>query len=239
MSNRMPELVPSSFLPRLPRSQSTFEPLPAADLLAHIAVLRELYIPPINGGLVPSDAFYDDEDDEREEVVVRAGRTREEGAARSKLRQFSSGLAESMSGLGLDIPTRQPNGSGSGVARDGELSADELYDNGMIEEEGEEGEDDCLEESSDEEGDNERSTAHLDPFERDWAQKWLEGLFRRAQTWIEEHEPPYDLSESDLGPPAGGDQALRMGDAEAVLRDATAALAMMAGTSGESHPSRK
>jgi predicted nicotinamide N-methyase len=54
-----------------------------------------------------------------------------------------------------------------------------------------------------------------DPFEREWAEKWLSGVVRRAQTWLEAETEP----------------AERVAEYEAVLREATAVLALMAGTS--------
>ncbi|EJT51873.1 hypothetical protein A1Q1_06870 [Trichosporon asahii var. asahii CBS 2479] len=53
-----------------------------------------------------------------------------------------------------------------------------------------------------------------DPFEREWAEKWLNGVVRRAQTFLEEAEEDAEV-----------------GEYEAILREATAVLAMMAGTS--------
>jgi hypothetical protein len=75
---------------------------------------------------------------------------------------------------------------------------------------------------SDEEDEEEESREHLDPFERDWSEKWLNGVVRRAQGWLEEHE---DLDGIDL---------VEWKTMEGILRDASAALAMMAGTSGKS-----
>ncbi|GMK59151.1 hypothetical protein CspeluHIS016_0701660 [Cutaneotrichosporon spelunceum] len=62
---------------------------------------------------------------------------------------------------------------------------------------------------------------HQDPFEREWAEKWLNGVVRRAQTWIESN---------DFGDDPTPEQATATHDVEAVLRDATAVLAFMAGT---------
>lgn len=138
----MANTLPTQFLPHLPRTQSTYSPLRTVDLLAHIAVLRRLYVPPIHGG-----------------------------------------IGQSVS-----------NGADSEI--------------------------------------DEESVGHLDSFERDWAQKWLEGLFRRAQTWIEENDPEGSDEEGEES--TGDEYGLRMEEVEKVLSQATAALAMMAGTSGES-----
>jgi hypothetical protein len=102
-------------------------------------------------------------------------------------------------GLGLDV-------SGDALSAVKEESDAEVY------------EDDDL----DEEDEEEESREHLDPFERDWSEKWLNGVVRRAQGWLEEHE---DQDGIDL---------VEWKTMEGILRDASAALAMMAGTSGKS-----
>lgn len=48
-------VIPSTLLPPLPRAQYTLEPLTPSELLAHMALLRELYMPPIHGGFTASD----------------------------------------------------------------------------------------------------------------------------------------------------------------------------------------
>lgn len=141
--------VPSTLLPPLPRAQYTLDPLTPPELLAHMALLRELYMPPIHGGFTASDVS----------VQVRGDK---------KPRTLSGGSVDLP---GLDI---------SGIDLDA-----------------------VSEESDDEDDAN-------DPFEREWAEKWLNGVVRRAQACLEE-----------------GDDS----DIEAVLREATAVLAMMAGTS--------
>jgi hypothetical protein len=115
------------------------------------------------------------------------------------------GLSGDMAGLGLnfgstamDIPS---NSSSSSNIRNG--PSRETSD----------------EEESEEE---EESREHLDPFERDWSEKWLNGVVRRAQGWLEENEP------EDSDEVAQGEWKVM----ESILRDASAALAMMAGTSG-------
>ncbi|WVR06660.1 hypothetical protein IAU60_003692 [Kwoniella sp. DSM 27419] len=180
-----PGLIPSSFLPHLPRSQFTLSPLNPQDLLAHISVLRELYLPPIHGGFTAADALDDDK-------VVR-GKKRE--------RRFSAGLAETMSGmgLGLDVPLDPASQLGHVAGGMPDVLEDEETD-----------------ETSDDEEEDEQ--LHLDPFEREWAEKWLSGVVRRTQGWIEENGEDADQSEQNK-------------EMETVLRDATAVLAMMAGTS--------
>lgn len=75
-------------------------------------------------------------------------------------------------------------------------------------------EDDEYSDDHDEDSDSDDEGEHNDPFEREWAEKWLGGVVRRAQTWLEEND---------------GDDG--MPEIETVLREATAVLAMMAGTS--------
>ena len=70
--------------------------------------------------------------------------------------------------------------------------------------------------------------AHLDLFERDWPEKWLNGVVRRAQGWLEEREETETPEEME------GCSSQGIKEVEVVLRDATAVLAMMAGTSGKS-----
>lgn len=169
-------LIPSSFLPHLPRSQSSFDPVSTTDLLAHIGVLRGLYIPPVHGGFEVSDCLLEDEDTE------------------SHGKDRITGLDGEMEGLGLngiDIPSSSSSSSGN-VSQ------------------------------SQERGELEESREHLDPFERDWSEKWLNGVVRRAQGWLEENDPDEH------------DQVAQDEWMERVLRDASAALAMMAGTSGMS-----
>ncbi|WVQ65469.1 uncharacterized protein L199_003645 [Kwoniella botswanensis] len=178
-------LIPSSFLPPLPRSQYTLSPLHPADILARISILKELYLPPIHGGFTSTDVF---EDEEPEEKVVRS---------QKRERRFSAGLVETMEsiGLGLDVPIE---GTGNGLE--------------VLEEEITSEEEEIIEE---EQGDVD-SQEHLDPFEREWAEKWLGGVMRRSQGWLEENE---------------GGQIEEVKEVEMILRDATAVLAMMAGTS--------
>nr|XP_019003924.1 uncharacterized protein I203_03079 [Kwoniella mangroviensis CBS 8507]OCF67385.1 hypothetical protein I203_03079 [Kwoniella mangroviensis CBS 8507] len=178
-------LIPSSFLPPLPRSQYTLSPLHPADILARISILKELYLPPIHGGFTSTDVF---ENEEPEEKVVRS---------QKRERRFSAGLVETMEsiGLGLDVPMES---AGNGL----EVLEEEI----TSEEEGMNGE---------EQG-NVDSQEHLDPFEREWAEKWLGGVVRRSQGWLEENE---------------GGQIEEVKEVEMILRDATAVLAMMAGTS--------
>ena len=198
-------LIPSSFLPHLPRSQNAFDPLSTTDLVAHIGILRELYIPPVHGGFEVSDCLLEDEDDV-------AGSSGPIGALRCEKREVegSDGISERMDGLGLDVGSTArdiPSSSSS--------SSMKGYDrhngqNQHVEEEG---------------YDEEESREHLDPFERDWSEKWLNGVVRRAQGWLEEHDTE-DHEEVHA----------EWKVMEGILRDASAALAMMAGTSGMSPP---
>lgn len=187
------ELIPSSFLPHLPKSRTSLFPLPTPDLLSHIAILKELHLPPIHGGLRPIDASHHDEDESEGESSK---------TAQKRARRFSAGLSETMEGLGLGLDVPIPVGNGHSAHR-----SEPIW---------EESEDD------DEEAEEEDAqTAHLDAFEREWSEKWLNGVVRRAQGWLEEHEE------------AEGIDRRLVREMEVVLRDATAALAMMAGTTGE------
>lgn len=191
-------LIPSSFLPHLPRSHNSFEPIPITDISGHIAILRELYVPPVHGGFEVADCLVDDDDLDDETVKERKERSMK------RERRFSAGLVETMDGLGLglDIPPKSA-GQTSGPSVD----LDDLP------EDDESGNDD----GESEEG--EESREHLDPFERDWSEKWLNGVVRRSQGWLEDHEGQEDV------------QGWK--EMEGVLKDASAALAMMAGTSGK------
>lgn len=94
-----------------------------------------------------------------------------------------------------------------------------------------ESEDDNEYPSDDEDGtsdDEGQIKPHLDPFEREWAEKWLGGVIRRAQGWLEANQP----DEDGEGHTSGAGVVAGTKEVEAVLRDATAVLAMMAGTSG-------
>ena len=185
------ELVPSQFLPHLPRSQASFEPLLPATLLGHIGILRELYIPPIHGGLRSSDTAFTG--DAKLQQQKRA-------------RRFSAGLNETMEGLGLGLEVDPSALAASPIVE--EPAGDVDYDP----------ETNISEDDEDEEG----GGPHLDPFEREWSEQWLSGVIRRAQGWLEENGED-------------GEEG-RAGDMEALLRDATAVLALLAGTSGECAP---
>lgn len=138
----MADVLPSIFLPRLPRSQFTLAPLEPADLLVHIETLRQLYVPPVIGlGPAGKDSGYSSEEEEDEEDEVK------------------------------------PKG----------------YD---------------------------------EPFERDWAEKWLNGIVRRCEGWIEE-------CEEDEGVVVDSKESSERWRREQVMHAATAALGVMAGTSGE------
>jgi hypothetical protein len=211
--DRVQELIPSTFLPHLPRSTSTLSPLRTPDLLSHIAVLRELYLPPIHGGFTPADTSLDERPSARREERERRSKQRE--------RRFSAGLVETMDGLGLGLEL-DPNGPAPGPGDILGSGATSLQD---VREEPDSGSEyDSEDDESDEADDDGGPSAHLDPFEREWSQKWLNGVVRRAQTILEELEGQEDAEE---------ESAALIKAIEAVLRDATAVLAMMAGTSGE------
>ncbi|WVQ96602.1 hypothetical protein IAU59_003707 [Kwoniella sp. CBS 9459] len=189
-------LIPSTFLPHLPRSQFTLAPLHSTDIIAHIAVLKELYLPPIHGGFTAADVFEDEDEYRYNEVPSTTKSLR----GRKRERRFSAGLVETMDGLGI------------GLGLDVDINVDV---NGSTQEKS--ALEDLEEEASgDDEEEEEEDGAHLDPFEREWSEKWLSGVVRRAQGWLEDHD---------------GEAGEAMKETEAVLRDATAVLAMMAGTS--------
>jgi len=190
-------LIPSLFLPHLPRAHNAFDPIPIADISGHIAILRELYVPPVHGGFEVADCLVD-EDDLGDEAV----KERKERSIKRE-RRFSAGLVETMDGLGLglDVPPKS-----AGQTSSPSVDLDDLPED-----------DDSGNEDESEEGENSRE--HLDPFERDWSEKWLNGVVRRSQGWLEDHEGQEDV------------QGWK--EMEGVLKDASAALAMMAGTSGK------
>jgi predicted nicotinamide N-methyase len=79
-----------------------------------------------------------------------------------------------------------------------------------------------IDEEPDESTDDEDNEGgYSDPFEREWAEKWLNGVVRRAQTWLEAN---------DFGDEPSPEEEASTKEVEAVLRDATAVLALMAGT---------
>lgn len=210
----MPEILPTRFLPYLPRTASTFSPLAPTELLSHISVLRQLYLPPIHGGLSVSDAFYDDGDSDDEG-----------GAGPSRLTRRPKRAALEQGGAGVGGAGAQPGPIPGSLQLRGTT--------GIFEEQEEEGYTQSEEEKDEEDQEEDDSRAHLDPFERDWAQKWLEGVFRRAQTWVEENGPGYEEDGVEQGEQVEAETGgLQMREVEAVLKAATAALAMMAGTSG-------
>lgn len=82
--------------------------------------------------------------------------------------------------------------------------------------------------SSEDEGDKQEnnSKGYDEPFERDWAEKWLNGIVRRGEGWLEE----VDDDEGVVEDTANSRERLRR---DQVMHAATAALGVMAGTSGE------
>lgn len=210
----MDSLIPSSFLPHLSRQQNTLSPLTAITVLSHVSLLRELYIPPIHGGFKINDlntvpGYGSDEDGESPHQ-----RQRSSDKVKARKRRFSASLADTMDGLGLGLDVNEDMGA------QGRLGAAAT----IQEEDGSELEDEDEDETIEEGGE---PVAHLDPFEREWAEKWLNGVVRRAQGWSEEHEEVE-------GEVEGESAEFSHKDIEAILRDATAVLAMMAGTSGVS-----
>ena len=204
-------LIPSSFLPPLPRTQNALSPWSSVALLAHIALLRELYIPPIRGVFQIADVSDTEHEDAKAEVTRRS---------RARARRFSAGLVETMDGMGLGLELDGITATGQELIR--EKLQDTIFeeDSDVFQDEEEGIEDDGWEE----ENEDEMSTAHLDPFEREWAEKWLNGVVKRAQSWLEEHE---GCEESALG-----SDGFSYKEMEVILRDTIAVLAMMAGTSG-------
>lgn len=190
--------VPSTFLPHLPRSQYTLHPLNPTELLSYIADLRELYLPPIHGGFHAADVLEDEADSSSEEGNKNDRRVKKEIREIKRKRRFSAGLVETMEGMGLGLDVALPAKTETIVE---DKINEEMEDTEDTEEEYEELE-----------------TPHLEPFEREWAERWLSGVVRRAQGWLEENE--------------GDEKTEGTKDIEAILRDATAVLAMMAGTSG-------
>ena len=205
------ELIPSSFLPHLPKQKNSLEPLSTPTLLAHIAVLRELYIPPIHGGFQASDVGRDSEAGVQRRTTVRE-------------RRFSASLVDTMDSLGLGLDLELENGESGAPKIDTAIIEDDAEDDTFDIVQGEEHHTFEDEEDEDEQ-DEDLPKPHLDPFEREWSEKWLNGVVRRAQLWIEEHEDPE------------GDELAQLKEMETILRDSTAVLAMMAGTSGESSSS--
>lgn len=185
--------IPTTLLPQLPRAQYTLDPLEPRDLLGHMTVLKDMYMPPIHGGFTAGDVELDEDDRHHTDAPGQRRRSR------------------TLSGGSVDLV---PPGLGLGLQMDGLNLQDTI---------GERAEDE-FSDYSDSDGDDGDGDAHQDPFEREWAEKWLNGVVRRAQTFLE------DAGEDGEDGEEEGEQA-RVGEYEAVLREATAVLAMMAGTS--------
>lgn len=266
-------MLPTAFLPTLPKAQYTLHPLDPREIASLTSILRELYLPPVHGGLSAADAFYDDADDDNYDQAQAQAQAQAEpnGDATGQReqekkiqRRFSQGLVESIgrldlggigrshlapdsvvedggatpravsgSGAATPIPisrfgSRMPHGSTTN--RNGTHMNDLA---GKVPTYGDDDDDDDdhnSEGSTDEEDEDEGEgdTAHLDPFEREWAQKWLQGVVRRAQTWIEQTGDALDVEGGETTDADGYD----MKSVEGVLKDATAVLAVMAGTGG-------
>lgn len=205
------DILPTAILPNLPRSKTDLDPLEHSTLLRLIAQLKELYIPPIHGGFQASDVGRDDTTQVKRRSIARE-------------RRFSASLVDTMDSLGLglnlDVDTTPNSTTSRPIAIRRAIIEENPTDLRSTSPSDDDAEADESEEE--EEEDAEQGTGHLDPFEREWAEKWLNGVVRRAQGWIEEHDEPED--EQDIR---------TMKNMEAILRDSTAVLAMMAGTSGE------
>ena len=192
-----PHELPSSFLPYLPRSQTTLSPLIPQNLIRQIDQLRAIYLPLIHGAFGATDIFDSDE-------KVDVSRNGE-----SERTKYDTTLAGSAVGLGLGLNIDSSSGGGS---------VDEI----LLEQiENDESVDDMADNAEDD-------SSQLDTFEREWAERWLNGVIRRAQNWLEAQE---SLDE-EQGAVCEDGQA-KFTNMEAVLREATAVLEMMAGTSGE------
>ena len=201
-----PQELPSSFLPYLPRTQTTLSPLAPRTLIRQIDRLRAISLPLIHGAFRPVDVF--DLDDQKD--VSQNGHS--EG---TNLRGASAGSAV---GLGLSLNVDLPPERESGT----EISLEQIEDDERPDDVANDADD------ADDEDGNEDYSIQFDTFERDWAERWLNGVIRRAQNWLEAQE--------SLGEEQGAvreDGQAKFTDIEAVLREATAVLAMMAGTSGE------
>lgn len=190
-------IIPTTLLPSLPRRQDTLAPLSADRLIECMGVLKELYMPPIHGGFTAGDVELESNDLDAEvdptgTIPVTGSYTG--GGGLRKQRTMSGGSVDLVPGLGLEM--------------------EGLSVQSAIQEEDEDTFDDSDDEHDDD--DDDADEVHNDPFEREWAEKWLGGVVRRAQTWIEEHED---------------DDTAMAAETETVLREATAVLAMMAGTS--------
>ena len=209
MDSDLTALTPSSFLPFLPRVFEGFGSVELGEVLADIAVLKDLYVPPIHGGLTAGDAFEDESDGSQEEQEVEDDDDGRESCAEEVggKGSWDGGDWNVMNdgyGLGLDVrPGGRIGVSGTHHEGDDDESVDVHLEDDLV---GEDRQD--------------TNMAHMEPFERDWADKWLNGVVRRAQTWLEEHEDEDDEPASR--------------EMEAILRDATAVLAIMAGTGGQS-----
>ena len=217
-------MLPTAFLPVLPKAQYTLHPLDPREITSLTGILRELYLPPVHGGLNASDTFYDDNDQHE--------RGQGGEAAKAKQRRFSKGLVESIGTLDLSGIGRQhltgptlgdatPKAAASGTATPIPITRSGSH-TPACNNDGSDSDSDLSDDEDEDEGDGE----HLDAFEREWAQKWLQGVVRRAQTWIEQTGDGLEVGEAD---PDG----YTVKEVEAVLKDATAVLAVMAGTGGK------
>lgn len=181
-------MLPTTLLPQLPRAQYTLDPLRPADLLGYMSLLQEMYMPPIHGGFMAGDVELDEEDRDPTTPQKRRKRTMSGGSV-----DLIPGLGLEMDGLSLKEPIAESAEEASDYEEDDHRDDNDHHDDASHPED----------------------KPYNDPFEREWAEKWLNGVVRRAQTFLEDCD--------HAGPQAG--------DYEAVLREATAVLAMMAGTS--------
>lgn len=142
--------------------------------------------------------------------------------SRVRERRFSASLTDTMDSLGLGLDLDLDTVDSAGPSRPMPIRSTILEEREPQDSDESSQSGDSEAEDGNEDEEEGQGTGHLDPFEREWAEKWLNGVVRRAQGWIEEHEDPED--EEDI-------RTLK--HMEAILRDSTAVLAMMAGTSGE------
>lgn len=148
-------------------------------------------MPPVHGGFEVSDCLLDDEDVAGQDHRVHNGGRSGEDV--DVINGNMAGLGLHLGSNAMDIPSTSSSSTNLRNNYDG------------------------IDDSSE----DEESREHLDPFERDWSEKWLNGIVRRAQGWLEEHEEEEDVQ-------------TEWKVMEGILKDASAALAMMAGTSGMS-----
>jgi hypothetical protein len=202
-----PPILPTSILPALPKSKYTLSPLDPLNLTQCIQLLRVLYLPPVHGGIC-GDEGGDDEDD------YEPGSQRGSGVdlgSNGNTEVNVETLMGSLDGLGLDVGSNCSNTPDQGGFDDSQTKA-EAYSRAEDNYDGD-------------------PAPHLDPFERDYSENWLNGIVRRAQGWIEDQP---DIEHHTGIEAVEGDEGWSLRSYERILKESTAVLAMMAGTSGTS-----